>query len=209
MAINMEDEQRGWDEVESMMDSVLASSPGEADAGDRSLAQAGVDSLLDTLAREDGRLRSQSAEITAALSARVDDERAALRHESDDVASRLLAVESLEAEAEELRRTGEGMRERRRRAEEMIPRHVAAAAEVVDAASDLEARQVRAVPKIRAELMLHSKITNIKWAYGGAGDMLAGEVALPRKKVHMQFEVRRGSRSEVEVADELWSIIEG
>ena len=205
---SMDDEQRGWDEVESMMDGVLSSSPGD-DGGDRSV-RAGADSLLDALAREDGRLRSRSAEITSALSARVDEERAALRDESEEVASRLLAVESLEAEAEELRRAGEGMRERRRRAEEMIPRHLAAAAEVVDAASDLEARQVRAVPKIKAELMLHSQITNIKWAYGGGGDVLAGEVALPRKKVHRKFEVRRGSsRSEVEVADELWSIIEG
>ena len=205
---SMDDEQRGWDEVESMMDGVLSSSPGD-DGGDRSV-RAGADSLLDALAREDGRLRSRSAEITSALSARVDEERAALRNESEEVASRLLAVESLEAEAEELRRAGEGMRERRRRAEEMIPRHLAAAAEVVDAASDLEARQVRAVPKIKAELMLHSQITNIKWAYGGGGDVLAGEVALPRKKVHRKFQVRRGSnRSEVEVADELWSIIEG
>ncbi|EJK60455.1 hypothetical protein THAOC_19190, partial [Thalassiosira oceanica] len=102
---NTKDEQRGWDEVECLIDSVLASSPGD-DAGDRSLL-AGADSLLDALANEDGRLRSRSAEVTAALSVRVDEERAALRDESDDVASRLLVVESLEAEAEELRRAGE------------------------------------------------------------------------------------------------------
>jgi hypothetical protein len=65
-------------------------------------------------------------------------------------------------------------------------------------------------------------MTNIKWDYNGASssdtnsssnnnmrDVLKGEVSICNKGVLRNFEIDKEEFSEVEIAEQLWKIIEG
>lgn len=84
----------------------------------------------------------------------------------------------------------------------------------------IEAKHIKSIPKIKHELTLHLTMTNIKWDYGvssvidttnggGGRDVLKGEVSIVNKGVLRNFEIDKEEFSEVEIAEQLWKIIEG
>ena len=100
---------------------------------------------------------------------------------------------------------------KRRQAGQSIPIHNTVSSEQI-ALDEIEHRHIKQLPKIKNGLSLYALKTNIEWDSNRNGNdvlVLAGEVSIPERRVQRTCVIEKGGRSECEITDKLWRMIEG
>lgn len=208
-----------WSDIESMMSDVLSAQSTAVASCATIIDNAQTILDVDLSTTQPSRLRSTSQSISSKINASIENERSALSQESAELATQLSLVQKLQNELSTLQTTNDTISQRHREAEEVIPILSAQANERVDELKCLESTHIKRLRKHKHELSLHALMTNIKWDYkqsatnnnnnGGGGNVLAGEVSMPNKAVHKRFVINKGELDEYEIAERLWSMIEG
>ncbi|KAL3802356.1 hypothetical protein HJC23_007181 [Cyclotella cryptica] len=199
------DEAKAWDDVSSMMSQLVSSSTAKVDTLKREFRH-GSD-LIDGFGKEKESLHKEAEEITSSINAKIEHETNALQHESEELADQIRAVQALEEDVERETKLAAEIVEKRREVEQNILTYKAEAAEEVGAIDEIEMRRAKQIPRIRREFSMYAQMTNIKWDYSHV-DALAGEVSLPHKFIHRRFSIEK-DLPEFEIAEQIWSIIEG
>eukprot|EP00580_Thalassiosira_gravida_P020415 CAMPEP_0201680214 /NCGR_PEP_ID=MMETSP0494-20130426/50309_1 /ASSEMBLY_ACC=CAM_ASM_000839 /TAXON_ID=420259 /ORGANISM="Thalassiosira gravida, Strain GMp14c1" /LENGTH=211 /DNA_ID=CAMNT_0048163913 /DNA_START=49 /DNA_END=684 /DNA_ORIENTATION=+ len=202
------EEHSQWAALESTMAEMI-SPPNNRSAAHNYVAtiEKGT-ALLQSLSIETSRLRNSSLKISNVISFSIQNERAALTEESNELTRQSSSVQALEDELSSLRRSNTEMRNKRRMAEDSIPIHQAVANEKIAEVDEIQSRHVRNLPKIKRELSLHGLMTNIKWDYNQTS-VLAGEISMPGRMVHKRFVIDKEDFGEFEIAERLWDLIDG
>ncbi len=199
-----DDLYREWDETASVMEEILSSSSdkdGVIASVERSIG------IIRTLGERKDLLRRQAREISQSVNNNIETEKKAVQNESDELSGQIEHVRKLEEEVEHLEKCTADIVANRRQAEQNIPVLKAEAAEVIDEVDEIQMKHVKEVPKIKMRYSLFANMTNVKWDYSRT-NVLAGEVSIPSKAVHKQFEIPKDI-SEFEIAERFWDTIEG
>mmetsp|Transcript_2363 Transcript_2363/g.5112 ORF Transcript_2363/g.5112 Transcript_2363/m.5112 type:complete len:205 (-) Transcript_2363:124-738(-) len=204
MSTGFDDISKEWDDTASVMEEILSvsnDSDGVISSVRRSIA------ILSTLGEGKDLLRRQAREISQSVNSKIESEKKAVQHESDELSGQIQRVQQLEEEVERLEKFTADIVAKRRQTEQNIPVLKAEAAEVIDEVDEIQMRHIKEVPKIKMRYSLFANMTNVKWDYSRT-NVLAGEVSIPSKAVHKQFEIPKNI-PEFEIAEMFWNVIEG
>ena len=214
------DDKNDWLDLESKMSSIISSQQSQSST-EVQLAKHST-KLLTNLADQSTRLHNESQTIQSSLTSRITNEKSALQTESKELHSQLTSVQSLEENIENLQNLNATLQSQHDKITKNIMEYNKIASQSLNSIDIIEAQHIKSIPKIKHELTLHLKMTNIKWDYNGGGgggassiddtnsrDVLKGEVSICNKGVLRNFEIDKEEYSEVEIAEQLWKIIEG
>jgi exonuclease VII large subunit len=207
------DDKNDWLDLESKMSSILSSQQSQSST-EVQLAKHST-TLLNNLADQSTRLHDESQSIQSSLSSRIANEKSALQTESAELHTQLTSVQTLESNIENLQNLNVTLQSQHNEITKNIMEYNKVASQSLNSIDMIEAQHIKSIPKIKHELTLHLTMTNIKWDYGAdtnsssMRDVLKGEVSICNKGVLRNFEIDKEEFSEVEIAEQLWKIIEG
>jgi chromosome segregation ATPase len=204
-------DKNDWLDLESKMSSILSSQQSQSST-EVQLAKHST-KLLSNLADQSTRLHDESQSIQSSLTSRITQEKTALQTESKELHTQLTSVQTLESNIENLQNINATLQSQHNEITKNIMEYNKVASQSLTSIDMIEAQHIKSIPKIKHELTLHLTMTNIKWDYGGGAscteDVLKGEVSICNKGVLRNFEIDKEEYSEVEIAEQLWKIIEG
>ena len=198
-------ESKAWDDLAALMDELVSNSDAKAEQLKADLDHGSA--LIDELSSEKQSLHTRADQISSSISSQIESETKAFEDESNELASKIRTVQSLQQTLElETKRSSELAAEQLK-IQQSIATYKSELSSQSDAIDEIEISHMKQLKRNRRAISMYAQMTNIKWDYGQT-DVLAGEVSLPKKKEHRRFCVEK-DLGEVEIAERIWGIIEG
>jgi chromosome segregation ATPase len=72
---------------------------------------------------------------------------------------------------------------------------------------EVELRKKEEVYRLQTQISLHAHVTGIKWDYEDI-DSIKGEIDIPSKQIQKRFEIDREGKSDFEIVNSFWTMME-
>lgn len=199
------DEEKAWDDVAALMKELVSNTEAYDDHLQAEIDQGNA--LNDSLSNEKQSLHSRAQQISSTINAQIEEETAAFESESNELATQIRTVQSLEQTLEQESKRFAHLTAEQTNIQQSIDTYKSEASDEVNAIDEIEISHMKQLKRNRRAISMYAQMTNIKWDYSQT-DVLAGEVSLPKTFEHRRFCVEK-DLGEVEIAERIWGIIEG
>jgi len=117
-------------------------------------------------------------------------------------------LKDLKCEVQSIHQKNMIILDKKKKSNERIKKYELEALEVFEKIDEVEAEKKRSVPRLKQQISLLAAATRIKWDFEHF-DLLVGEVDVLSKQVHRKFYIDPSQHSDFDVADKLWTLIDG
>eukprot|EP00548_Thalassiothrix_antarctica_P018156 CAMPEP_0194184538 /NCGR_PEP_ID=MMETSP0154-20130528/38431_1 /TAXON_ID=1049557 /ORGANISM="Thalassiothrix antarctica, Strain L6-D1" /LENGTH=222 /DNA_ID=CAMNT_0038902261 /DNA_START=31 /DNA_END=699 /DNA_ORIENTATION=- len=161
-----------------------------------------------SLDKQHKELEESANTIKTSLEKQISESRNACDDEMNDLSRLKETIRSIEKESEELERATTDLHNEETKLNRQIQLHKGETVEQQEELNMQEIELMQKVPKIKNEISLYAKTTGIKWDYN-CENLIAGQVAVPSLGLVSQFSIDPLDYNAHEIANYLWSAIEG
>jgi seryl-tRNA synthetase len=152
-------------------------------------------------------LLTQSTEIKNRIESVTDQCSQLLKEETDKLKIHERNLEELQTEIDRVMCKRNDLQQQLSQVNQQIETYSMEASQEIDGFDTVEMEKRDEVPRLKQQISMHAAATGIKWDYDRT-DVLAGEVSIPSKKVLKRFCIDLDEKSNFEVANKVWDIID-
>lgn len=172
-----------------------------------------LDNLLLTLeqfdtVQETASLLQTSQKIQCNLAELTDKENLACEIETADIFRLQMELHSCQADHDDLEQELQDMAAESSATKDQIYEALQICQQEMEQMDEVEAERMRHVPKLKEQISLMATTTGIKWDYEQE-EVLAGHIAIPSIQGYCRFSIDPKMHTKFEIANYLWSVMEG
>uniref|UniRef100_A0A7S1YQV0 Kinetochore protein Spc24 n=1 Tax=Ditylum brightwellii TaxID=49249 RepID=A0A7S1YQV0_9STRA len=205
--VHQTEEEEAWEESKDLMAKLIEHFDGPDADDDAALVKESM-LLVENLKIGSQRNAEEAASVKHHIQRQIKEEEDACRREGEDLAKQNCHIAALEEEIRNLKIINDEVDQQKKESEQRTERYRAEASVEVEKIDEVEAAKIKEVPRMKKQLSLYAAMTNIKWHYEKE-NVMAGEVAVLSQGICRRFEIDPMEHSEFDVANAVWSLMDG
>jgi hypothetical protein len=152
-------------------------------------------------------LVSDGDEIVSDINAKIKECSRNFSREEENLQQILTHISNLQDEVSDIRSSVNESKEQEHEIRQKIMLYNEQASERVEQIDEVEVKKKQEVYRLQTQISLHAHVTGIKWDYEDM-DSIKGEIDIPSKQIQRRFEVDREGKSDFEIVNSFWTMME-
>jgi len=166
-----------------------------------------VESNLTNLEQSETDIVSEGTSIISQITERINECSKNFSEEEQNLRQQQRHIADLENEVNEIRNSVDMAKEEEIILQKKIRHYKEQANARVERIDEVEIQKKEEVYRLQTQISLHAHVTGIKWNYDDI-DSIKGEIDIPSKQIQRKFEIEREGRSDFEIVNQFWTMME-
>jgi chromosome segregation ATPase len=196
-----------WEATRDAMKQLVDSYDNEETLTRRKTLIHSVESNLTNLEQSESTLESNFDSIITEIVDKINESSKSFSQEEQNLQQQQKHITDLENEVNEIRYCVDEAKEEELTLQKKILHYKEQASERVERIDEVEVQKKEEVYRLQTQISLHAHVTGIKWNYDDI-DSIKGEIDIPSKQIQKKFEIEKEGRSDFDIVNQFWSMME-
>lgn len=201
------DDILSWDATQDMMQHLLETYDNHQTIEKRKEMIHGIESNIVSLKEAEEIIVTEGESIVSEISEKIQECSENSSQEEKNLKEQQKHINNLEAEVNDIRDSIEEAKETDVELRRKIQHYKELANEKIEEMDEVELQKKEEVYRLQTQISLHAHVTGIKWDYEDI-DSLKGEIDIPSKKVNKCFDLPKEGKSDFELVNNFWTMME-
>lgn len=153
------------------------------------------------------KIQSDGDDICSDINAKIQECSRNFSQEEENLRQILTHISNLQDEVNDIRNSVNESKEQEHEIRQKILLYNEQASERVVQIDEVELKKKEEVYRLQTQISLHAHVTGIKWDYEDI-DSIKGEIDIPSKQIQKRFEIDREGKSEFDIVNSFWTMME-
>mmetsp|Transcript_12793 Transcript_12793/g.24012 ORF Transcript_12793/g.24012 Transcript_12793/m.24012 type:complete len:207 (+) Transcript_12793:163-783(+) len=153
------------------------------------------------------KIQSDGNDIFTDINAKIQECSRNFSQEEESLRQILTHISNLQDEVNDIRNSVNLSKEQEHEIRQKILLYNEQASERVVQIDEVELKKKEEVYRLQTQISLHAHVTGIKWDYEDI-DSIKGEIDIPSKQIQKRFEIDREGKSEFDIVNSFWTMME-
>jgi chromosome segregation ATPase len=196
-----------WEATLDSMNQLLESYDNEETLSHRTPIIRSIESSVQNIEQSKSNTELEGNAIISDIADRIKDCSSNFSQEEQNLRQQQKHVADLEYEVDEIRNSVDEVKEEDLALQKKIQHYREQASERVERIDEVEVQKKEEVYRLQTQISLHAHVTGIKWDYDDINS-IKGEIDIPSKQIQKRFEIEKEGRSDFEIVNKFWTMME-
>jgi len=207
MPVESEEPPLTWEATRNAMNQLLDAYDNDETLARRKTFIHNVASNLTNLEQSETAIVSVGNSIIFEIAERITECSKSFSQEEQNLRQQQKHIADLENEVKEIRNSVDVAKEEEIALQKKIRHYTEQANARVERIDEVEVQKKEEVYRLQTQISLHAHVTGIKWNYDDI-DSIKGEIDIPSKQIQKKFEIEKEGRSDFEIVNQFWTMME-